>query len=926
MTEPHHFRKELRSSYDQFLGEQQACFPESETIKIDIHCHDHNSDIPDELWGRILRVRESWLTTEDLLSCLRDHGADLVTVTNHNNARSCWELLDKGMDVLVGGEFTCAFPEMDIAFHVLAYGFTPEQEVELCKRRKNIYEFQAYTAANRIPTVLPHPLYFYNPRGWTDLGLFEKFALLFERFEVLNGQRDLWQNSLAREWVRSLDEERLRAYSKKHGIDPSGFCHHPYRRFMTGGSDDHMGTFAGSCGTLLHIPDLQKEREIHKLSTLALEALREGRTSVYGRVGEAEKLTVSLLGYFCQVVLNMKDPGLVRMFLHRGGLQDKMGCLLVSNVLQELKRHRYTMRFFKKFHQALYGKRPGLLTNMMVSRDFKPLMAELNHIASAKREGAEAYHEALVNTAPRLFRHLTLLLEKRVAEKLRDRRFESLFFSQSTDELVRKFELPSHLRTLFSGEKSDRGQDMTHINLPEILDKLSFPALASLVVAGASFASNKALYNKRPIFEEISRNLNRFQHPRRALWLTDSLFDQNGVSTVLRDTLEEVRDKNLPIDFLIASNEADPGDHLVVVKSLGQFSAPQFGDQVLHIPDLMEVQKRFEEGAYDRVICSTELMMGAVALYLKHTFNIPAWFYLHTDWMEFIEKNTELNRHALDRVRRVLRAFYRQFEGIFVLNGEHRDWLAGSAMGIAPERILPTAHWPGSQFKPDPAPKPEIFETVANGDPVLLYAGRVSEEKGVMELPEILALVRASIPRARLAIAGRGPAEERLRQAVPDARFLGWLEPDRLRTAYSSADLLVLPSRFDTFGRVVIEAMSCALPVAAYDAKGPKDIIVDGLNGLLASTSKDLARGIARYLSQEETHAAFRRSALFRSTQYQPAAIMSRFLRDIGCESPYKNVAGANLKTNGETSRPASASADKGGGFLSDLLEIVQVS
>ncbi|MCI0654671.1 MAG: hypothetical protein L0Y39_09370, partial [Methylococcaceae bacterium] len=120
-------------------------------MKIDLHCHDHNSDTPEELWGRILKLPETWLKTKKLVKCLRNNACDVITMTNHNNARSCWALLEKGQDVLTGAEFTCHFPEYNLFVHILTYGFTRQQEPVLLRKRKDIYQFLHYAAEQNIP-------------------------------------------------------------------------------------------------------------------------------------------------------------------------------------------------------------------------------------------------------------------------------------------------------------------------------------------------------------------------------------------------------------------------------------------------------------------------------------------------------------------------------------------------------------------------------------------------------------------------------------------------------------------------------------------------------------------------------------------------------------------------------------------------------
>lgn len=67
---------------------------------MDLHCHDLNSDKPDELWGRILNLRETWIPGNHLKNILYANGVHAITITNHNNCLSCWQLMEQGHDVL----------------------------------------------------------------------------------------------------------------------------------------------------------------------------------------------------------------------------------------------------------------------------------------------------------------------------------------------------------------------------------------------------------------------------------------------------------------------------------------------------------------------------------------------------------------------------------------------------------------------------------------------------------------------------------------------------------------------------------------------------------------------------------------------------------------------------------------------------------
>ncbi len=93
--------------------------------------------------------------------------------------------------------------------------------------------------------------------------------------------------------------------------------------------------------------------------------------------------------------------------------------------------------------------------------------------------------------------------------------------------------------------------------------------------------------------------------------------------------------------------------------------------------------------------------------------------------------------------------------------------------------------------------------------------------------------------------------------------------------------MLVLPSKFDTFGCVVLEALSCGLPVSAYETKGPKDIIEDGKCGFLSNSRKDMAKKIIGYFNNEKLRPEFKKAALVRAADYNSDKIISKLLKDI---------------------------------------------
>jgi glycosyltransferase involved in cell wall biosynthesis len=110
--------------------------------------------------------------------------------------------------------------------------------------------------------------------------------------------------------------------------------------------------------------------------------------------------------------------------------------------------------------------------------------------------------------------------------------------------------------------------------------------------------------------------------------------------------------------------------------------------------------------------------------------------------------------------------------------------------------------------------------------PIWLYFGRVAVEKGIGDFLDL------DLPGTKLVV-GDGPACEDLRRRYPQAVFAGYRHGEDLAAHISSCDVFVFPSRTDTFGLVLLEAMACGVPVAAYPVTGPVDVVVQGVTGVL---------------------------------------------------------------------------------------------
>lgn len=121
-----------------------------------------------------------------------------------------------------------------------------------------------------------------------------------------------------------------------------------------------------------------------------------------------------------------------------------------------------------------------------------------------------------------------------------------------------------------------------------------------------------------------------------------------------------------------------------------------------------------------------------------------------------------------------------------------------------------------------------------NAKPVLLSVGRISKEKGLDDLIPLQ-------DRYQIIIVGDGPYRAELESKMPGAEFVGYKSGSDLADYYQQADVFLFPSRTDTFGLVMIEAMSLGTPVAAYPVRGPLDVIEQAVTGTM---SEDLSLAV----------------------------------------------------------------------------------
>jgi glycosyltransferase involved in cell wall biosynthesis len=162
--------------------------------------------------------------------------------------------------------------------------------------------------------------------------------------------------------------------------------------------------------------------------------------------------------------------------------------------------------------------------------------------------------------------------------------------------------------------------------------------------------------------------------------------------------------------------------------------------------------------------------------------------------------------------------------------------------------------------------------------PIFLYVGRVAVEKNVE------AFVSLDLPGSKWVV-GEGPALAAIRGRYPRVSYLGVLDQHELAEVYAAADVFVFPSKTDTFGLVLLEAMACGLPVAAYPVTGPLDVI--GSSGA-GAMHEDLRTACLKALEIE------RASARSHAERFSWRNATEQFLRHL---HPLPDIDPANIES-----------------------------
>ncbi len=288
----------------------------------------------------------------------------------------------------------------------------------------------------------------------------------------------------------------------------------------------------------------------------------------------------------------------------------------------------------------------------------------------------------------------------------------------------------------------------------------------------------------------------------RILLVTDAWEPQvNGVVRTLKTTARELRMMGHEVQFLT------PRDFRTL-------PCPTYPDIRLSLFPGSRVAWRIQLYDPDALHIATEGPLGIAARRFALRRGLPFTTAYHTRFPEYVHARLRI---PLSWTYAYLRAFHRPSQAVMTPTAVvQRDLQAQGFEHV----VLWSRGVDLDLFKPQPS------DRLQSPRPIFLYVGRVAVEKNID------AFLKLDLPGSKWVV-GTGPALARIRGEYRGVNYLGVLERKELAQVYAAADVFVFPSKTDTFGLVLLEAMASGVPVAAYPVTGPLDVLGNSAAGVM---------------------------------------------------------------------------------------------
>ncbi|MCM5703424.1 glycosyltransferase family 4 protein [Larsenimonas salina] len=311
----------------------------------------------------------------------------------------------------------------------------------------------------------------------------------------------------------------------------------------------------------------------------------------------------------------------------------------------------------------------------------------------------------------------------------------------------------------------------------------------------------------------------------------------NGVAHTLTQIANELLERGFELQ-LVRPRPVDRQNDPHVVKELQVLAIPipDYEGVRMGVPAPLKLIRFWKVHRPDAVYIATEGPLGLSALFAANHLGLPVVSGFHTNFDQYSEHYILL-KMLRPFVRPFLKRFHNKSAITLVPTSSQANALKAKGYkntkvmgrGLDPKRFTPA-------FRSDPL---RDRWGAAEDDLVVLYVGRLAAEKNVPLMVNALQALHSKDPSIKAVFVGDGPMRKELEETLSWAEFAGFQEGDALASYYASADLFLFPSRSETFGNVVTEAMASGLACVALDYAAAGELITSGQEGLLVDYSDD---------------------------------------------------------------------------------------
>jgi glycosyltransferase involved in cell wall biosynthesis len=303
----------------------------------------------------------------------------------------------------------------------------------------------------------------------------------------------------------------------------------------------------------------------------------------------------------------------------------------------------------------------------------------------------------------------------------------------------------------------------------------------------------------------ISRSRSFNKHPLKVLFLSDAIAGRNGVGAYYTDLVEHLADHLEHVELVSPGSAGNECAHRVTLPMPGDAT------QRLYLPRGTNIWQKVKDLAPDLIVLPTPGPYGVMGFAIARYLNIPVCSGYHTeiDQLSQMYWNSVFSSFGRLYMKSVNRLFFRS-SAVVVGNSEK---MIHGARNDGAYRVKTIGTPIAGTFTDDP-PSP-----VSTDLSTVCYAGRLAPEKNIQE---VLEAARA-LPQTRFLIAGDGPLRNLVIETTcscPNVEYMGWVSRSGVKQAIDDSDMLLLPSRVESFGTIALEAMARRRLVLVSDSCG----------------------------------------------------------------------------------------------------------